>query len=139
MLQAAWEILQNVSGISCADFAERFAAASPGDLVKAYKDILGQLYFTFFLYNNDARKVASCLLTKTTDEDPKHTIRLWAQFEQCLNDEDGTRDPRFKIAAIAWKSACEAIGADPSAEPVALLCFAAPWDAAVPELRGDFS
>lgn len=138
MLQAAWEIIQKFSDIPGADFAERFAAASPEDSVKAYKAILGQLFFTFFLPDANARKAASRLLTDTTDEDLEHTIRIWEKFEECLNGEGASADPRFNTAAIGWKSACEAIGADPSAEPVALLCFVVPWDAAMSELRREF-
>lgn len=139
MLQAAWEIIQKFSDIPGADFAERFAAAPSEDAVKAYKAILGQLFFTFFLPDADARKSASQLLTDTTDKDLEDTIRLWVKFEECPKGEDAAADPRFCTAAIAWKSACEAIGADPSAEPVALLCFVSPWDAAMSELRGEFS
>jgi hypothetical protein len=105
----------------------------------AYKWILAQLTFAFFAPDPEARASAARLITDLTDGDREETNRLWWEFERCLQLHSERDDVRFLTAEVVTQRILRLFDGSEGAVQVGALCFAAPWDAAHRDLRGEFS
>jgi DNA-directed RNA polymerase subunit N (RpoN/RPB10) len=137
MLVAAAEVVENI--LSFPDLGLEEQRMTPEAFLRTYKLVLGQLTFTFFFPDSEARENMASLVTHLTDEDADQTVEFWWEFEQCLELHGSTDDIRSLTAEIAAQRVIRLLGGREDAAGMVVLCFVGPSDGAFKDLQPEFS